>query len=69
MAYYHRDIYEKAIQTVITVWDFTHLFDDYAQFEELSLKIIVDKGEKKQSEDENMSLDLYMARSEDVIEW
>lgn len=29
-----RDIYEEAIQTVITVRDFTQVFDAYAQFEE-----------------------------------
>ena len=28
-----RDIYEEAIQTVITVRDFTQVFDAYAQFE------------------------------------
>merc|ERR1719458_895884 len=32
-----RDIYEKAIQTVTTVRDFTQVFDAYAQFEELAL--------------------------------
>ncbi len=29
-----RDIYEEAIQTVVTVRDFTQVFDAYAQFEE-----------------------------------
>lgn len=28
-----RDIYEEAIQTVITVRDFTQVYDAYAQFE------------------------------------
>ena len=28
-----RDIYEEAVQTVITVRDFTQVFDAYAQFE------------------------------------
>lgn len=29
-----RDVYEEAIQTVVTVRDFTQVFDSYAQFEE-----------------------------------
>merc|ERR550519_917118 len=64
-----RDIYEEAIQTVTTVRDFTHVFDAYAQFEELSLKTMMDDAEEKElSEDENVTLDLYMARYEDVID-
>ena len=51
-----------------TVRDFTHVFDAYAQFEELSLKTMMDDAEEKElSEDENVTLDLYMARFEDVI--
>ena len=63
-----RDIYEEAIQTVTTVRDFTHVFDAYAQFEELSLKTMMDGAEENElSEDETVTLDLYMARFEDVI--
>ena len=29
-----RDVYEEAIRTVMTVRDFTQVFDSYAQFEE-----------------------------------
>lgn len=29
-----RDVYEEAILTVVTVRDFTQVFDSYAQFEE-----------------------------------
>ena len=51
-----------------TVRDFTHVFDAYAQFEELSLKTMMDGAEENElSEDENVTLDLYMARFEDVI--
>ena len=32
-----RDIYEEAIQTVVTVRDFTQVFDAYAQFEKGSI--------------------------------
>jgi len=39
-----RDIYEEAIQTVTTVRDFTQVFDAYAQFEELSLKKLMEEA-------------------------
>ncbi|MEQ2162322.1 hypothetical protein GOODEAATRI_018522, partial [Goodea atripinnis] len=32
--YQARDVYEEAILTVVTVRDFTQVFDSYAQFEE-----------------------------------
>merc|ERR1719158_1600724 len=66
-----RDIYEEAIQTVTTVRDFTQVFDAYAQFEELSLS---KKMEDMQSsgetptEEEELELDLFMARFEDLME-
>jgi pre-mRNA-splicing factor SYF1 len=64
-----RDIYEEAIQTVTTVRDFTHVFDAYAQFEELALaKRMEDAGEANLSKEEEITLDLYMARFEDLIE-
>lgn len=66
-----RDIYEEAIQTVTTVRDFTHVFDAYAQFEELALAKRMEETEKKggeTSEEEELVLDLYMARFEDLIE-
>ena len=62
-----RDIYEEAIQTVTTVRDFTHVFDAYAQFEELSLAKMMEDAEEL-SEEDNANLDLYMARFEDLIE-
>ena len=60
-----RDIYEEAIQTVTTVRDFTHIFDAYAQFEELALAKMM---EQELNEDDNATLDLYMARFEDLID-
>ena len=33
-----RDIYEEAIQTVVTVRDFSQVFDTYSQFEERIVK-------------------------------
>ena len=42
-----RDVYEEAIQTVKTVRDFTQVFDQYAQFEELSYKEVLDEHKNK----------------------
>merc|ERR1712226_975087 len=64
-----RDTYEESIQTVTTVRDFTHVFDAYAQFEELSLaKRMEEFGDAELSKEESLTLDLYMARFEDLIE-
>jgi len=60
-----RDIYEEAIQTVNTVRDFTHIFDAYAQFEELALSKMM---EQEMDENDTATLDLYMARYEDLID-
>lgn len=46
-----RDIYEEAIQTVTTVRDFTQVFDAYAQFEELSLKKLIEEAAKNPTEE------------------
>ena len=63
-----RDTYEESIQTVTTVRDFTHVFDAYAQFEELSLaKRMEEFGDAELSKEESLTLDLYMARFEDLI--
>ena len=52
-----------------TVRDFTHVFDAYAQFEELSLaKRMEEFGDTELSKEESLTLDLYMARFEDLIE-
>ena len=42
-----RDVYEESIQTVTTVRDFTHVFDAYAQFEELSLSKKMEEMQEK----------------------
>ena len=46
-----RDIYEEAIQTVTTVRDFTQVFDAYAQFEELSLKKLIEEAARNPTEE------------------
>ncbi len=64
-----RDIYEEAIQSVTTVRDFTHVFDAYAQFEELNLaKRMEDAGEANIGKQDELVLDLLMARFENLIE-
>ena len=65
-----RDIYEEAIQSVTTVRDFTHVFDAYSQFEELHLAKRMEGVEEKPelNKQEELELDLYMARFEDLIE-
>ena len=68
-----RDIYEEAIQTVTTVRDFTHVFDAYAQFEELSLSKRMEEIQDRQDEGDDgeegeLEVELYMARFEDLIE-
>jgi pre-mRNA-splicing factor SYF1 len=65
-----RDIYEEAIQTVTTVRDFSQVFDAYAQFEELSLsKLMEDVGTKeKASADDDIQIDLRLARFENLME-
>lgn len=65
-----RDIYEEAIQTVTTVRDFTQVFDAYAQFEELSLNKKMEEISQKAAptEDDDIDIELRMARFEDLIE-
>ncbi|KAL3275770.1 hypothetical protein HHI36_020515 [Cryptolaemus montrouzieri] len=65
-----RDIYEEAIQTVTTVRDFTQIFDAYAQFEELSLSKRMEEVAKMSnpSEDDDVDLELRLARFENLME-
>lgn len=65
-----RDIYEEAIQTVRTVRDFTQVFDEYAQFEEVSLNKrmeMVAKDPSATSEDD-IDVELRLARFEHLME-
>ncbi|KAF3426468.1 hypothetical protein E2986_04597 [Frieseomelitta varia] len=63
-----RDIYEEAIQTVTTVRDFTQVFDAYAQFEELSLSKRMEEATKNPTEDDDIDLELRLARFEHLME-
>ncbi|XP_008208020.1 pre-mRNA-splicing factor syf1 homolog [Nasonia vitripennis] len=63
-----RDIYEEAIQTVTTVRDFSQVFDAYAQFEELSLKKRMEEAAENPTEDDDIDLELRLARFENLME-
>lgn len=48
-----RDVYEEALRSVMTVRDFTQVFDSYAQFEELMLKRRMEEvGSEEDQQDE-----------------
>uniref|UniRef100_V9KGE2 Pre-mRNA-splicing factor SYF1 n=2 Tax=Callorhinchus milii TaxID=7868 RepID=V9KGE2_CALMI len=63
-----RDVYEESIQTVMTVRDFTQVFDSYAQFEEsmiaAKMETTADMG---QDEQDDIDLELRLARFEQLI--
>ncbi|XP_011502536.1 PREDICTED: pre-mRNA-splicing factor SYF1 [Ceratosolen solmsi marchali] len=63
-----RDIYEESIQTVTTVRDFSQVFDAYAQFEELSLKKRIEEASEVPIEDDDIDLELRLARFENLME-
>ncbi|XP_057327392.1 pre-mRNA-splicing factor syf1 homolog [Microplitis mediator] len=65
-----RDIYEEAIQTVSTVRDFTQVFDAYSQFEEIATKKRIEEinNNPNRTEDDEVELDLRLARFEYLIE-
>ncbi|KAA0705370.1 Pre-mRNA-splicing factor SYF1 [Triplophysa tibetana] len=63
-----RDVYEEAILTVVTVRDFTQVFDSYAQFEESMIAAKMETtSELGQDEDEDIDLELRLARFEQLI--
>lgn len=64
-----RDIYEEAIQTVITVRDFTQVFDAYAQFEKTSIASKMEAMEEKgATEADDLELELRLARLETLMD-
>lgn len=64
-----RDIYEEAIETVLTVRDFTQVFDAYAEFEKnvISAKIQT-MEETGASEEDDLDLELRLARLENLMD-
>ncbi|KAJ6655048.1 hypothetical protein lerEdw1_006101 [Lerista edwardsae] len=63
-----RDVYEEAIQTVMTVRDFTQVFDSYAQFEESMIAAKMETtSEMGREEEDDVDLELRLARFEQLI--
>ncbi|XP_046893738.1 pre-mRNA-splicing factor SYF1 [Hypomesus transpacificus] len=63
-----RDVYEEAILTVVTVRDFTQVFDSYAQFEESMIAAKMETtSEMGKDEDDDIDLELRLARFEQLI--
>ncbi|XP_030401394.1 pre-mRNA-splicing factor SYF1 isoform X2 [Gopherus evgoodei] len=63
-----RDVYEEAIQTVMTVRDFTQVFDSYAQFEESMIAAKMETtSELGQEDEDDVDLELRLARFEQLI--
>ena len=54
-----RDIYEEAIQTVVTVRDFTQVFDAHAQFEETMVSAKMEATGETGPTDEGKQLNKY----------
>lgn len=64
-----RDIYEEAIQTVITVRDFTQVFDAYAQFEKNLISAKMESMEEAgPSEEDDLDLELRLSRMESLMD-
>eukprot|EP00112_Aurelia_sp_Birch-Aquarium-sp1_P022081 Seg611.1 transcript_id=Seg611.1/GoldUCD/mRNA.D3Y31 product="Pre-mRNA-splicing factor SYF1" protein_id=Seg611.1/GoldUCD/D3Y31 len=64
-----RDVYEEAVQTVMTVRDFGQVFDAYAQFEEGILSSKMEKSsEENMSEEDEIDLELRLARFEILMD-
>lgn len=68
-----RDIFEEGITTVMTVRDFTLIFDSYAEFEESIISNLMDaagvRSEKgKVNEDADFDLDIRMMRFEQLMD-
>ena len=68
-----RDVFEEGITTVMTVRDFTIIFDSYAEFEESIISTLMDaaaagfdKGKVK--EDADFDLDIRMMRFEQLMD-
>ncbi|VDI82901.1 pre-mRNA-splicing factor SYF1, partial [Mytilus galloprovincialis] len=64
-----RDIYEEAIETVLTVRDFTQVFDAYAEFEKNVIGAKIQTMEETgASEEDDLDLELRLARLENLMD-
>ncbi|XP_063727991.1 pre-mRNA-splicing factor SYF1-like [Symsagittifera roscoffensis] len=63
-----RDIYMEAVHAVVTVRDFTQVFDAYVVFEESLIKHLLGKQEKGDiTEAQKLELELMLTRYEEMI--
>lgn len=68
-----RDIFEEGITTVMTVRDFTIVFDSYAEFEESIIGTLMDQAAARSdkgmvNEDADFDLDIRMMRFEQLMD-
>lgn len=68
-----RDVFEEGITTVMTVRDFTMIFDSYVEFEESVISNLMDQAaarskKGKVDEDADFELDLRMLRFEQLMD-
>ena len=68
-----RDVFEEGITTVMTIRDFTIVFDSYAEFEESIISTLMDaaavRSDKgKVNEDADFDLDIRMMRFEQLMD-
>ncbi|OLY80154.1 Pre-mRNA-splicing factor syf1 [Smittium mucronatum] len=64
-----RDVYEEAMEQVLTVRDFTMIFEAYTMFEEsLLTRVMEEEAENPNSQNSLGLIDLRMARFEDLME-
>ena len=68
-----RDVFEEGITTVMTVRDFTIIFDSYAEFEESVISNLMDAAAKRSDKDRNnedadFDLDIRMLRFEQLMD-
>jgi pre-mRNA-splicing factor SYF1 len=68
-----RDVFEEGITTVMTVRDFTLIFDTYAEFEESIIGALMELASKRaeqggQDDDADFDLDIRMMRFEQLMD-
>ncbi|KAL2058353.1 hypothetical protein ABVK25_001081 [Lepraria finkii] len=68
-----RDVFEEGITTVMTVRDFTIIFDTYVEFEEMIITTLMDDAavrldKGKTDEDADFDLDIRMMRFEQLMD-
>ncbi|CAF1091134.1 unnamed protein product, partial [Didymodactylos carnosus] len=64
-----RDVFEEAIEAVLTVRDFTQVFDAYAQSEEGLISALMEKSnEEEVTEDDDLELEIRLARLEYLMD-